>query len=93
MESEHVISNLDDIDEDVDGGIDGQHEVIPLGKNLSPRRPVKEFSIVKNLISFISICKNLQTKYSIIFIQKNLLMIFIKSSCFEIEISWKALDK
>ena len=46
MESEHVLSNLDDIDEDVDGGIDGQHEVIPLGKNLSPRRPVKKFSVV-----------------------------------------------
>ena len=41
---------LDNIDEDVDGSIHCQHEMIPFGQNLGPGRPVNQFSVVENLI-------------------------------------------
>ena len=46
-----IDANLDDIDEDVDGGVDGQHEMVPLGQDLSPWRPVDQAAVVEHLVS------------------------------------------
>ena len=42
--------HLDDVDEDVDGGVDGKHQVVALGQDLSPGRPEDELTIDDHLV-------------------------------------------
>ena len=43
------------IDEDVDGGVDGEHQVVALGQNLGPGRPEQELAIADHLVCLVSI--------------------------------------
>ena len=45
---------LDDINKNVDGGVDCEHEVVPPGENLSPCWPICQVPIVDHLISLIT---------------------------------------
>ena len=42
-------AHLGHIDDDVAGGVDDQHEVVPPSKVVSPGGPVKNFPILKHL--------------------------------------------
>ena len=46
-EDEH---NLKDIDDNVEGGIGDEHDVIPASQSFSPRRPLDDVSILDHLI-------------------------------------------
>ena len=41
---------LDDIDDDVDGSIDCQHEVIELGDHICPEWPIHQLAVVDHLV-------------------------------------------
>ena len=60
-------SDLDDINENVDRRIDGQHEVVPLGEQICPRRPKPQLSVFEHLVTFVDVrdqlCKVAQEKH------------------------------
>ena len=50
-----VFTNLDNVNKDVDGGIDSQHEMVPPGQDLCPGRPDQQLPVVDHLVSLIDV--------------------------------------
>ena len=48
-------SYLYHVDEDVNGGIDGEHQVVALGQDLGPGRPEQQLAIGDHLVCLVSI--------------------------------------
>ena len=42
-------AHLGHIDDDVAGGVDDEHEVVPAGEVISPGRPVEKFTVLNHL--------------------------------------------
>ena len=56
----NIFTHFYHIDEDVDGGVDGEHEVITLGQNLGPGWPEEELAIGDHLVCLIRIGNQLK---------------------------------
>ena len=50
---------LDDINDDVDGSIDCQHEVIQLGDHICPFWPIHQLPVVDHLVGLVGVCDQL----------------------------------
>ena len=57
-------SYLYHVDEDVNGGIDGEHQVVALGQDLGPGRPEQQLAIGDHLVCLVSIGNQLLNRKS-----------------------------
>ena len=50
-------AHLSHVDDDVAGGVDDTHEVVPAGEVIHPDRPVEECSVLNHLVEVVFHCQ------------------------------------